>query len=371
MHDAHEFLIALATVLCVAGVMTVVFQRLRQPVVLGYMLAGLIVGPHVPVPLVADRAIVQTLSELGVILLMFSLGLEFQPRAPRSGRRAAALTALIECSAMLWLGGAVGEALGWTARESLFAGALIAISSTTIIVKAFDEQRVRPAVARARLRRARLRGPDRDPAADAAPGRRARRRLVGGASSPPRSGGSSRSSRRCSRSALLLVPRALRAVLRLGRAETTLVASLGICFAFALLAHSLGYSVALGAFLAGSLVAESGRRARDRTPGRPGARPVRRDLLRFGRHADRSPPRLRERGRGAGPHHSRAARENRVRLARRIPDGCRDAHLARAGHEPRADRRVLVHPRRASASRRARREISSRPSRSQSPHSRC
>jgi len=75
--DAHGFLVALSIVLGVAAVTTVLFQRLRQPVVLGYILAGFIIGPNVPVPLVADRQVIQTLSELGVILLMFSLGLEF------------------------------------------------------------------------------------------------------------------------------------------------------------------------------------------------------------------------------------------------------------------------------------------------------
>ncbi len=257
MHGAQEFLTVLAIVLCVAGVMTVVSQWLRQPVVLGYVLAGLVVGPHVPVPLVADRAIVQTLSELGVILLMFSLGLEFRlARLARLGA-AAGLTALIECSAMLWLGGAVGVLLGWNARESLFAGALIAISSTTVIVKAFDELRVRAGL---------------------------RERVIGVlivedviailllALLPAAALSESVSWRELVAAvgrlvALLavmlalgvaLVPRALRAVLRLGRAETTLVASLGVCFAFALLAHQLGYSVALGAFIAGSLAAESG-----------------------------------------------------------------------------------------------------------------
>ena len=67
MHDAHAFLEALALVLCVAAVTTVVFQRLRQPVVLGYVLAGLIVGPHTPIPLFADMSSVHMLSELGVI----------------------------------------------------------------------------------------------------------------------------------------------------------------------------------------------------------------------------------------------------------------------------------------------------------------
>ena len=80
MQDAHLFLKDLAVVLGVAAVTTVLFQRLRLPVVLGYLLAGLVIGPHVPIPLVAEAATVRTLSELGVILLMFSLGLEFSLR---------------------------------------------------------------------------------------------------------------------------------------------------------------------------------------------------------------------------------------------------------------------------------------------------
>ncbi len=80
MHGANEFLTALTIVLGVAGVTTVVFQRLRQPVILGYILAGLIIGPHVPIPLIANPDIVLTLSELGVILLLFGLGLGLEFR---------------------------------------------------------------------------------------------------------------------------------------------------------------------------------------------------------------------------------------------------------------------------------------------------
>src|SRR5919198_5909622 len=104
MHGAQEFLKALTTVLAVAAITTVVFQRLRQPVVLGYILAGLIVGPHVPIPLVADVATVQTLSELGVILLMFSLGLEFSVRKLVEVGPTAGVAALIQSSIMGWLG---------------------------------------------------------------------------------------------------------------------------------------------------------------------------------------------------------------------------------------------------------------------------
>src|SRR5580765_4043092 len=103
MHDAHEFLRSITVVLCVAAVTTVVFQRLRQPVVLGYILAGLIVGPHIPIPLVADRGTIQSLSELGVILLMFSLGLEFSLRKLVQVGPTAALTAVVETSFMIWL----------------------------------------------------------------------------------------------------------------------------------------------------------------------------------------------------------------------------------------------------------------------------
>src|SRR5512138_4025822 len=138
MQGAQHFLLALTIVLSVAAVTTLLFQRIRQPVVLGYILAGLIVGPHVPVPLVADREIVQTLSELGVILLMFALGLEFSlGKLVRVGPTAG-VTAVVQSSIMVWLGFVAGRAFGWTVLESVFAGAIVAMSSTTIIAKAFD-----------------------------------------------------------------------------------------------------------------------------------------------------------------------------------------------------------------------------------------
>ncbi|MDF3069144.1 MAG: potassium/proton antiporter rosb [Polyangiaceae bacterium] len=255
--DAHAFLVALSIVLGVAAVTTVIFQKLRQPVVLGYILAGFIIGPNVPIPLVADRQIVQTLSELGVILLMFSLGLEFSLSKLAKLGPAASLLALLQSSLMIWLGFVTGQMFGWTTLESLFCGAIIAISSTTIIAKAFDEQGVRGSL----------------------------RDLVVGVlivedliaillmtTLTAVATGSGLSAMEFAKTTgklglflallmgvgLLLVPRAVRAVQRLGRPETTLVASIGFCFAVSLLAHSAGYSVALGAFIAGSLIAESG-----------------------------------------------------------------------------------------------------------------
>jgi Kef-type K+ transport system membrane component KefB len=99
--DSHAFLQNLAVVLCVAAVATVVFQKLRQPVVFGYLLAGMIIGPHISIPLVADPQTVRALSELGVILLMFSLGLEFSIRKLVLVSQKAGAVALFECSVMI------------------------------------------------------------------------------------------------------------------------------------------------------------------------------------------------------------------------------------------------------------------------------
>jgi CPA2 family monovalent cation:H+ antiporter-2 len=257
VHDAHLFLSALTVVLCVAAVTTVVFQRLHQPVVLGYIIAGLIVGPHLPIPLVADQGVVQTLSEFGVILLMFSLGLEFSLRKLLAVGPTAGLTAIVQSSLMIWLGFVIGRLFGWTTIESLFTGAIIAISSTTIIAKAFDEQGVRGRLRElvvgvlivedliAIMLMATLTAVASDRGLSARELLLTTGRLVAFLAGLVVVG-------------LLVVPRAVRLVNRLSRKETTLVANIGICFAIAYLAQESGYSVALGAFIAGSLVAESG-----------------------------------------------------------------------------------------------------------------
>ena len=257
MHDAHAFLQNLALVLCVAAVTTVVFQRLRQPVVFGYLLAGMIVGPHIPIPLVADEQIVQTLSELGVILLLFSIGLEFSLRKLLQIGPTAGLIAIPETSGMVFIGYVLGQLFGWTTLESVYAGAIIAISSTTIIAKAFEEQQVKGKFT------------------DIVFGVLIIEDLIGifliAILTTVSSGTAISASSLAMTGArlatflagligvgLLIIPRFVRFVVRMNRPETTLVSSIGICFAAALLALSFGYSVALGAFIAGSLVAESG-----------------------------------------------------------------------------------------------------------------
>src|SRR5262245_22023166 len=259
--NPYDFLKNLGLVLGVAAVTSVVFQKLRQPVVLGYILAGLIVGPHVPVPLVADQATIRTLSELGVILLMFSLGLDFRLRKLVKVGASSALIAVIEVSLMMWLGFGVAQLFGWSVRASVFVGGIVAISSTTIIAKVLEEQKAEPKLreiafgvlifediaAILLLSSLSALGAGRGLGATALvmTSFRLLAFLVGSLVV-----------------GMLVIPRLMRAVVRIGRPETTLIVSVGICFLLALLAHAFGYSVALGAFLAGAVVAESGESKR-------------------------------------------------------------------------------------------------------------
>ncbi|MCE9625217.1 MAG: cation:proton antiporter [Deltaproteobacteria bacterium] len=257
MEHSVDLLQNLTIVLGVAAITCLVFHRLRQPVVLGYLLAGVLIGPHVPFPLVADGNTIHTLSELGVIMLMFSLGLEFSLRKLVKILPTAGIVALIQCSLMLWFGYLAGQAFGWTALESVYAGAIIAISSTTIIVKAFSEEGVKGALSH--LVFAVLIVEDLIA-------------VVLLAVLPPFSRGETLSGWMLAQTAamlflflllllvvgLLILPRFIRWVLSLKRPEITLLVCVGLAFGISLLAKEMGYSVALGAFLAGSLLAESG-----------------------------------------------------------------------------------------------------------------
>ena len=261
MPHANVFLTNLAIVLCVAAVTTVLFQRLRQPLVLGYIIAGLLVGPYVPFPLVADSDTIHGLSELGVILLLFGIGLEFTFKKLVRVGAAAAVVALVEISVQIILGDIAGHAFGWTSREALFAGAMMAMSSTTIIAKAFNEMKVGGRVRElvlavlivedlvAILLLTALSTLSAGSLSAGELGMTAGRLLLFLA--VVFAGG------------VLVVPRLVRAVVKLDRPETTSIACIGICFAFALLAQRFDYSVALGAFIAGSLVAESGEGVRN------------------------------------------------------------------------------------------------------------
>lgn len=252
------FLQDLAVVMIIAGLVTIAFHRFKQPVVLGYILAGIIIGPHTPpFPLIHSEETIRTLSELGVILLMFSLGLEFNLSNLKSVGFAASIAAVLEIVVMVWVGYELGALFGWSSMDSLFLGAILSISSTTIIVKALGEMGLLKerfaqhifgilviedilAIAMIAL-------------------------LSGIATTGNLILGDVALSLgkltvflvATSVVGLLAVPRLLGYVARFRSNEMLLITVLGLCFGLCLLVAKLGYSVALGAFLMGTTVAAS------------------------------------------------------------------------------------------------------------------
>src|SRR5690554_3955611 len=130
----------LALLLMAGALTTIIFRRIRQPLVLGYILAGFLVGPHLSItPTVVDIQNVEILAEIGVIFLLFSLGLEFSFKKLMRVGGSASLTALVEIVFILFAGYYAGQWMGWSTMDSLFLGGMLASSSTTIIIRAFDE----------------------------------------------------------------------------------------------------------------------------------------------------------------------------------------------------------------------------------------
>jgi monovalent cation:H+ antiporter-2, CPA2 family len=134
----------LALILAIAGVTTLLFKKLKQPVVLGYILAGLLVGPNFSLlPSISDLEGVKVWADIGVIFLLFSLGLEFSFKKLVKIGGTAGVTGIFEISCMVGLGFLTGKLLGWPTMDCIFLGGIIAISSTTIIIRAFDELNVK------------------------------------------------------------------------------------------------------------------------------------------------------------------------------------------------------------------------------------
>jgi CPA2 family monovalent cation:H+ antiporter-2 len=263
MHHAIGFIQDLAVIMAIAGVVTVLFHRLRQPVVLGYIAAGVIIGPYTPpFNLIHDEATIQTLGERGVVFLMFSLGLEFSLRKLFKVGATAFVAALSEIVLMIWVGYEIGRWFGWTAMDSLFLGAMLAISSTTIIVKALSELGMKGehfaqivfgilivedilAIAMLVL----LSGIAQTGSVSAGVAVVTLGKLLLFMTVSLVVG-------------ILTVPRALNYVARAKSDEMLLVTVLGFCFGFCLLVVKLDYSIALGAFLIGAIMAESKHLAR-------------------------------------------------------------------------------------------------------------
>jgi CPA2 family monovalent cation:H+ antiporter-2 len=242
----------------IAGITTILFHRLKQPVALGYILAGFIIGPYTPpFQLVRDPDVVKTLGDMGVVLLMFSLGLEFSLRKLTRVGISAFVAALMEIVLMIWLGYEMGRAFGWNTMDSVFLGAMLSISSTTIIVKTLAEL-----------------GKSKEGFAEIIFGILVIEDILAIILLALLSGFAVNGELNAKDVAInviqlavffamvlvvgfLAVPRLFNYIAKFKSDEMLLVASLGLCFAVALIASMLGYSVALGAFLIGAVIAET------------------------------------------------------------------------------------------------------------------
>ena len=253
----HHLVVDLALVLCTAALVTVLFQRLHLPVILGYLLAGVLISPHLHLTPSVDERTVQSLADLGVILLMFSLGLGFTLQKLAKAASTGGVVAPLEMAATFCLGYLAAVLLGYEGLGAVFAGSAFSVSSTMVVAKTFEELRVRDEVATRAF--GILVFEDLVVIA-----------LLAGLTAVVAGGSVSADLLWCTMGrlglflgillvgGLFLVPRLARGVVRLRRGETIVVAASGFAFALAVLAQAAGFSVALGAFLAGALVAESG-----------------------------------------------------------------------------------------------------------------
>lgn len=248
----------LALILVVAGIITLVFKRLKQPLVLGYIVAGFLVSPHMPYTMsVVDHSSIHTWAEIGVIFLLFSLGLDFSfKKILKMGASPIIATCTIIFS-MMMLGIIVGKAFGWGKMDCIFLGGMLAMSSTTIIYKAFDDMGLRQqqfaglvmsvliledilAIVMMVM-------------------------LAAIASGTGADGGQMLQSIVKIGFFLVLwfvvgifaIPWFLRSVRKLVNNEVLLVVSLGLCCAMAVLSTQVGFSSAFGAFIMGSILAET------------------------------------------------------------------------------------------------------------------
>lgn len=257
MH-AISFIQDLAVIMLVAGVVTILFHRFKQPVVLGYIVAGFIIGPHTPpFGLIHDEDTIKTLAELGVIFLMFCLGLEFSLRKLFKVGATAFIAAFLEIILMIWIGYEIGQWFDWNTMDSLFLGAILAISSTTIIVKALNDlkmknQRFAQLIFGvlivedilgigiiALLSSIAVSGTVSSGEVFSTVGKLSLFMIVALVIG------------------ILLVPRLLAYVAKFESNEMLLITVLGLCFGFCLLVVKLEYSMVLGAFLIGAIMAES------------------------------------------------------------------------------------------------------------------
>lgn len=248
----------LAVIMLIAGIVTVLFHRFKQPVVLGYIIVGIIIGPHTPpVGFIHDERVIKTLAELGVIFLMFSLGLEFNIRKLSKVGVPATVAALTEIIVMILIGYEIGCFFDWNTMDSLFLGGILAISSTTIIVRTISDLKLH-----------------KHHFVQLIYGILIIEDILGIALLALLSGIASTGEVSLLEigstvgklllflviallSGILVVPKLLAYVAKFKSNEVLLITVLGLCFGFCLIVIKLNYSVVLGAFVIGTIIAES------------------------------------------------------------------------------------------------------------------
>ncbi|MBO4671944.1 MAG: cation:proton antiporter [Bacteroidales bacterium] len=258
MSEELNLVADLAVILIAAGVFTVISKALKQPLILGYIIAGFIVSPHLGLlPAISSTESVRQWSEIGIIFLLFALGLEFSFKKLLKVGSSALITAGTICAGMLMVGMITGNALGWSMMESIFLGGLLSMSSTTVIIKAFDDI-----------------GLKKKPYATLIFGTLVVEDLIAVllmvllstlAVSSQFSGGEMLLS--LARLAfflilwfligLYIIPILLKRARKYLNDEILLIISIGLCFGMVALASYAGFSSALGAFVMGSILAET------------------------------------------------------------------------------------------------------------------
>lgn len=253
----EAYLQDLVVVMVAAAAATILCYRLKLPLVLGYLLAGFAVGPFTPVKLISEQSSIEALAELGVIFLMFSVGLEFNLRKLKKVGFVAVLGAALEIAFMLALGYATGRAFGWSPMDSIYLGAILSISSTMIIVKVLMEM-----------------GAIEREFAQVAFGILIIEDVLGIVLIAVLPGFATTGAFDVGVLAMavgkvllfvlitvsiwiVLVPRLIEWVSRFNAEEVLVITVVGLAFLAALAAHFVGFSLALGAFLMGAMIAES------------------------------------------------------------------------------------------------------------------
>ncbi len=258
MAHLPPLILDLALILGAAGLMTLIFKKIKQPVVLGYIIAGLLVGPHFSIfPSISDLPNIQIWAEIGVIFLLFGLGLEFSFKKLAKVGGAATITAVVEIVGMIAIGYALGRAMGWSEINSMFLGAILSVSSTTIIIRAFDELNVKNQKFAGIVFGALI---VEDLAAIML------MVLLTTISLSQQFQGVEMAGSIVKLlfflalwflAGIFIIPTFLRRIQKYLSPETTLVVSIALCLAMVVLATKAGFSPALGAFIMGSILAET------------------------------------------------------------------------------------------------------------------